>query len=195
MKRNITLTALLIILCLSLISCEARDKSRTQNNRLRAVPTPNVPAPQYIPPNPPDTFAFNHIPRIGDSVPTWILDSLGANRRLIMTGRDQSSPMFFANISGRTCVVGYGKDSLVDFLSIYDSEFVTDEGISKGAHLRDVIKAAGATDLQRDSGFAYYLPLKSGWNAAFTIENFAEGTITADSTVSYFFRAPQPKEQ
>lgn len=194
MKRTIPTISLILLLALTLISCEARDKSRTQNTRKTPIPAPVIPPQQYAPTNAPDTFKLAGIPDIGDTLPGWMIDSLAGNRIMVLSGPSITSPMFFANISGRICVVGYNADSTVSFLSVNDAEFTTDEGISRGSHAREVLRVSGASDITKVPGFTFYVPLKSGWNAAFTAEDFEKGTLRPDSSVSFFFKS-QPNQQ
>jgi hypothetical protein len=68
-----------------------------------------------------------------------------------------------------------------------DKSFISSEGIKIGMHYND-IKKSTKNSLILERGWAYTLPLNSGWCAAFEISNYDLPTISNDSTVKWMYK-------
>ena len=74
----------------------------------------------------------------------------------------------------------------INYIAIHDNKYITPEGCRIGSKISDYNE--GRT-IWEESGWAYYITLNSGWNAAFTsgrtaTERFDTNTVK----VEFFFR-------
>lgn len=83
---------------------------------------------------------------------------------------------------------GVDQAGIVVYLATSDPAFQTPEGIRVGTLLEKVLPLATGA-MKKESGWAYYVTLPSGWNTAFTQgETMTEGTLPATSSVRWLFR-------
>ena len=76
----------------------------------------------------------------------------------------------------------------VSFISTEDELFISPESLKIGGSFADV-KALTKNKVIKETGWAYYIPLESGWNAAFVEgEAMTDGILRADSEISFFFK-------
>jgi hypothetical protein len=74
-----------------------------------------------------------------------------------------------------------GKKKQTLYIETKDVRYVTDEDVFVGMKFNDA--------KIEETGFLFYFPLKSGWNAAFFLdENTDYQTMTKDSTVAFLFK-------
>lgn len=83
--------------------------------------------------------------------------------------------------------LGVDRDQTVMYVSTEDQDFVSPEGVRIGQRYEDVRQVA-ASDLIRERGWAFYMALPSGWNAAFVQGNtMTEGELSDDTPVCFLF--------
>lgn len=74
------------------------------------------------------------------------------------------------------------------YIETKDNNFKTDEGIKIGTSLENVLELTSFNMLE-EKGWAFYLPLNSGWNAAFVVgESMTNKKPDNDSKVKWFFK-------
>ena len=88
----------------------------------------------------------------------------------------------------------FDKEFSTTFRSTKDSNFKTPEGVFIGMHLNSV-KNISKAKLVEDHGWAYYFPLKSGWNAAFILDIETDYQTIKDSTVAFIFKTENQKKE
>jgi len=84
-------------------------------------------------------------------------------------------------------LISIDKEKRFKFISTFDKKFISLEGVKVGMKLPDVIQRSKQT-LRLINGWAYVLPLNSGWNAAFEISNYDSNTMSPDSTVKWIYK-------
>ena len=76
----------------------------------------------------------------------------------------------------------------VIFISTQDEAFVTSENLMIGKLLSDV-QSISKNKIITESGWAFYIPLESGWNAAFVEgKSMTSRMLKEDSKISFFFK-------
>lgn len=88
-------------------------------------------------------------------------------------------------ISYTICIDAHG----IDYISP-DGPFKTPDGVAVGCTLAQVTEIAKATPIKR-LGWAYYVPLPSGWNAAFAASRDDPTTdpLPKDARVCFLFKS------
>ncbi len=83
---------------------------------------------------------------------------------------------------------GVDKRNSVIYISTQDDKFRTSEGLGMGADLQDVLDHS-TVGLVKEAGWAYYVKLESGWNAAFIVgTTMTEEDPPLEAKVSWFFK-------
>jgi hypothetical protein len=76
----------------------------------------------------------------------------------------------------------------VVYISTDDKSFVTPEKLKINDSLSDV-RSVSENEILTYRGWAFVIPLESGWNAAFVEgESMTDGTLNSDSQISFFFK-------
>ncbi|MBK7230633.1 MAG: hypothetical protein IPH97_17595 [Ignavibacteriales bacterium] len=76
----------------------------------------------------------------------------------------------------------------VIYISTDDESFVTSEKLNINSTLSDVRNITD-NDISIEKGWAFFIPLESGWNAAFVKgESMTDGILDMDSKISFFFK-------
>jgi hypothetical protein len=78
----------------------------------------------------------------------------------------------------------------ITWISTSDPEFKTPEGVAAGDSLQSVIDRTGAK-LVGEPGWAYYVPLASGWNARLGASTAEDGAFVLNIPM---YGTPEPKE-
>jgi hypothetical protein len=113
------------------------------------------------------------------------------NRRLttlLMTGSARLEPAYDVEHHGLEFTVCPYRDMLIHYVSTNDPRFITSEGIAVGESLKRVLEISKG-ELITESGWAFYVSLKSGWSAAFVQgESMTEGELLPDAKVNFLFK-------
>ena len=92
------------------------------------------------------------------------------------------------NIHYYIAVNAVGQFKKVVYISTDDKSFVTPEKLKINDFLSDV-RNVSDNEILTENGWAFVIPLESGWNAAFVEgESMTDGTLNADSKISFFFK-------
>ena len=92
------------------------------------------------------------------------------------------------NIHYYIAVNAVGQFKKVVYISTDDKSFVTPEKLKINDFLSDV-RNVSDNEILTENGWAFVIPLESGWNAAFVEgESMTDGTLNMDSKISFFFK-------
>ncbi len=122
---------------------------------------------------------------IGDSVSSD--DLRDSELKYVLSSKLGLVPEYKIVIDKITYKIGVDDERIV-YISTKDKRFKTKENISLGMTLKAVEKL-----LQKKAelriGYAWYIPLASGWNAAFIIPDYnSREPISPTSKVAFFFK-------
>lgn len=106
---------------------------------------------------------------------------------LRMTSSGSLAPAYEVEHEGLEFTICAYKDKLVHYVDTDDPNFRTPEGITAGESLKNVLEISKGK-LIREPGWAFYVRLKSGWNAAFLQGYATQGELSPDATVSLLFK-------
>jgi hypothetical protein len=108
--------------------------------------------------------------------------------RYVVTAPDQTRREYSVTRDGVLFTVCPAEDGTIVFVSTTDVAFETPEGVRIGTPLTQVRAGAGRFELAWP-GWAYVIPLPSGWNAAFVNgPSITEGPLREDSPVVFLFK-------
>jgi hypothetical protein len=107
--------------------------------------------------------------------------SLPKTNEIVMAQSGQSWPSYQVAVRGVHYKIGV-EGQRVRYVATSDNAFRTAEGVSLESSLADVQVAASANG-KAEPGWAYIVPLRSGWNAAFESMEPAAG-----DRVSFLFK-------
>ncbi len=131
-------------------------------------------------------------PALGDQLPDNGLEFLmDKGRRIdVLTDSGQTYPGYRIFGDDVYQVAVNGKGTIIYISPDDPAIFKTPEGIKVGATLNKVLAIAKTPPRER-MGWAYYIPLSSGWNAAFVVnpQNPTSGKLPEDSHVSFLFKS------
>jgi hypothetical protein len=130
-----------------------------------------------------DKLKAELLPNLGDTV-----ESLDENQEYIMAASGSFLAKYILRVDSIEFVLGISPEGHVKYISSSDQKFVTDEGLRIGDSWLKV-KNISNSELVKETGWAFYIPLQSGWNAAFVIgESMTEGSLSEESQVGWFFK-------
>lgn len=122
--------------------------------------------------------------KIGDTLSN--LSSLSKNSYTLNSSGQiiMSYNIFIDGIKYTICV---DKNNTINYIETKDKKFETLEGIKLGMTFKS-IKDARDKRLNKELGWAYVMPLKDGWNAAFEFSKSNIQEMSSDSTIVWFFK-------
>lgn len=119
------------------------------------------------------------------------------SRFMTMASPSQLYESHLVAVDGAVYDLGLDREGLVRFISTSDPQFRTPEGLKTGDSLA-AVRVFAAEKMRVAGGWARYIPLTSGWNAAIALrgEGDALARVVPDSGeaepddgyVSFFFR-------
>ena len=131
----------------------------------------------------PKRFKLKNEPEIGMKLPFK-----RRSTSLLMTGSGGLEPAYEVEHEGSEFTVCAYEDRLIHHVSTNDPRFRTPEGIAVGVSLKEVLELSKGK-LVREPGWAFFVSLKSGWNAAFVQgESMTEGELSPDAKVRFLFK-------
>ncbi len=133
-------------------------------------------------------ISLEKLPNVGDTLQGTKFDEIDKSDLYLMTGPAQFDLSFAAEVDGILYSVAFDKKHIVTFVATTDSAFASPEGIKVGTPMTETFKISGIDSIDKLAGFAYYVPLKSGWNAGFEVVDYDRDILAIDSTVNWFFR-------
>jgi hypothetical protein len=109
---------------------------------------------------------------------------------LLMTASGGLQPSFEAEFEGlkfTVCTADY-KSKRISFISTTDKRFRTDEGVAVGDTLQKILETSRG-EVINERGWAFFVRLKSGWNAAF-VQGYemTEGELLPEAKVAFLFK-------
>jgi hypothetical protein len=131
-------------------------------------------------------FASSIFFKLGDRLPESILKN--KSKKMILSTSSQL--LFCYDVVYDGILISYGINELgvVEFIKTSDSKFKTIEGLSiqtKFENIPDELRSK----LKVEPSWAYYIPIKNDWNAAFIVgDNWTERTPVNDDQIAFFFQ-------
>lgn len=105
-----------------------------------------------------------------------------------LIGCGSISEMYSISRNGVQFLASLDDRSLVSYIETRSPDFITPEGVRVGLMFHD-LPAERQLQLRKEPGWAFVVPLASGWNAAFTQgDTMSEGQLAADATVEWLFK-------
>jgi hypothetical protein len=104
-----------------------------------------------------------------------------------MVSPSQFEDCYQVKINNINYLISIDGNNRIKSIFTYDKKFISPDSIKIGMKLSDVIR------LSKDkpyliNGWAYVIPLNSGWNAAFEISNYDSNTLSPDSIVKWMYK-------
>ena len=124
------------------------------------------------------------IPEVGTKLNTEKISTF--DQMLVSSG--QFYPGYHLIVGGIKFEVAINREQIIKYVSTDNPKFKTGEGVSVENTLAQVLKKTkGKT--KKEAGWAFFVTLKSGWNAAFTQGNtMTEGELDSGSKVKWLFK-------
>jgi hypothetical protein len=138
--------------------------------------------------------AISPAPEIGDTLPAKA-KVVEKNGSTIVVAADSAQlwPAYQLEINGIVYVVGINSHGKIAYICP-DHTFKTKEGISVGTLLSTVTAINPQNKVNERIGWAYYVHLPSGWNAAFiTSSSNPTAGLSPDSKVAFLFKSDWAK--
>lgn len=120
----------------------------------------------------------------GDKLP---LNIMLLNKRNIMVSPSQFYDCFKIINNNNEFYISFDENNIIRSIFTYDSSFITQDSIKIGMKFSDVAKLSKQNPYLI-KGWAYVIPLKSGWIAAFEISNYHLNIMSCDSTVKWLYK-------
>lgn len=128
----------------------------------------------------------NNMLEIGNEVSPDFLKKL--DKESSMTASGAITNIYKLKIKNIDYYISLNKDNKIKYIETKDINFKTSEGFKVGTTLGE-IQASHKSDILEEKGWAYYVPLKSGWNAAFVEGEFmTDKNPSKNSRVIWFFK-------
>ena len=106
----------------------------------------------------------------------------------LLTLSGQSSKSFDIVYNNIHYSISTNDSNKIIFISTNDTNFITADKIKIGTPLSE-FPDHYSPSVNKEAGWAYFIKLKSGWNAAFTEgESMTNKPLTQKSKVSFFFK-------
>ncbi len=105
---------------------------------------------------------------------------------MTLAGSAQSYPSYLVSFHDVVFEIGVENNTIL-YISVNDKNFVSPEGLRIGNSLADALKIAQAK-MSHEAGWAYYVHLKSGWNAGLAENNPNTGHLAPNAKIVWFFR-------
>lgn len=113
---------------------------------------------------------------------------------LSMTASGGMKPAFYTEFKGIRFDVAVAsfKSNIISYISTTDTAFKTKEDVMVGDTFEDVLKKAKG-EVVKEQGWAFWVRLNSGWNAAFMENLLTEDEAPPpDAKVSFLFKRYSP---
>lgn len=121
---------------------------------------------------------------IGQSLPA---DAKASDIAQII-GAASLGDVFHIERNGIFYLVAIDRSGLISYIETRDGSFRTPEGFSVGTSLGELPWDC-ASKVRKESGWGFFVPLASGWNAVFTQgDSMTEGTLSSEAPIEWFFK-------
>lgn len=105
----------------------------------------------------------------------------------ILTSSSSFEKAYFLKNNEINYLICKDSENRITYISTDDTNFITEEGIRLGMSINDPLITT-KNEIFMEPGYAYILPLKSGWFAEFSISDYDSGIMSPDSTIKLFFK-------
>ncbi|MCK5055532.1 MAG: hypothetical protein KAT34_02685 [Candidatus Aminicenantes bacterium] len=110
------------------------------------------------------------------------------NNTYVLTSPSSASLIYKFKFAGIKYKYGVNEKGIIDYISTVDPDFKTEEGFSISSTFSEITKKVGKK-LRKERGWAYFIPLKSGWNAAFACgRHMTDCYPNNNDKVRFFFK-------
>jgi len=125
-------------------------------------------------------LAIRELPAVGEQLAT----PLPKSKTFVLASPSQIYDSHKMTADGIVYTLGVSREGVLRYLETQDESFATPDGVSIGMRLEDLERSFGSPILN-EPGFAYFVRLPSGWNAAFYD---LHGNMPPNATVSLLFQ-------
>ncbi len=126
-----------------------------------------------------------YLPQIGQVLPNKIKE--GSFKGYCIISPADMDKIYEIKVDSVEFEVAIDEKSRIKYIQTYNETFITDDGIKVGMTYEQVQKIS--KDIRTLIGWAYCIPLPSGWNAAFTVgSSMTEHFPDKDAQVKFLFR-------
>jgi hypothetical protein len=106
----------------------------------------------------------------------------------MMIASSQFSVAYIVEDGGHRYTITVDSSRMINYISPDDKSFVTPEGVKAGDTYERVRKLS-TRPLRTEEGWAYFIELPSGWNAAFIQgKTMTEGKLSPKARVKWLFK-------
>ncbi|MBE0551397.1 MAG: hypothetical protein IH619_03345 [Ignavibacterium sp.] len=125
----------------------------------------------------------NKLPELND-----FFENNSQSENFLLTSSGQFSKAYVVICNNIKYSIAVNDSNKIIYISTSDSNFVTLDNIRIGSTQKD-FSSFDSSLVYKENGWAYFVKLQSGWNAAFTEgESMTNEPLTRDSKVSFFFK-------
>jgi len=129
----------------------------------------------------------NDLPGLEEKVPASIIDNIQPDG-LLMISASQLQTFYVSKYNNIEYDIAVDDQNIIIYIGTQDSNFVTEDKLRVGDPLALALENA-ISELMLESGWAYYVELKSGWKAMFTTgPHMTDSIPKPDSPIRLFFK-------
>ena len=125
----------------------------------------------------------NELPELND-----FFENNSQSENFLLTSSGQFSNAYVVIWNNIKYSIAVNDSNKIFYISTSDSNFITSDNIRIGSTQKD-FSYFDSSLVYKENGWAYFVKLQSGWNAAFIEgESMTNEPLTKDSKVSFFFK-------
>ena len=110
------------------------------------------------------------------------------NQGLVISSSQISDQIYVFYEKGIKYTISLDKQNKINYISPEDKKFISPEGLHVGDTLKQTLAVTSHSSI-KERGWAFYVRLPSGWNAAFTQgPTWTEGELKDTTIIKWFFK-------
>ena len=123
--------------------------------------------------------------KIGEKIPREIAKS--PSKQYLLTSSSDLEQSYETTLNGIRYSIAIDENKRITYIGSFDPDFKTEEGYSIKTTFKEIFTSINKIELE--PGWAFYVPLRLGWNAAFKLSKAgAESKPKDDDKVGFFFK-------
>lgn len=103
----------------------------------------------------------------------------------LLTSHSNFAPTYEITIDGIMYTIAINEQKKIIYIDTIDPNFKTEEGFCMKTTFKEIF--ATTNQIKKEPGWAFYIPLKSGWNAAFKISRSESESKPQDNDTAICF--------
>lgn len=131
------------------------------------------------------SMSLNSLPKINDKLDSSIRIT---SKHSWLVNSSQCYPSTEILVDNISYEIAWEGNGTVFYISTSDSKFETEEGVKINMTLSDILKKT-ESEVNQMPGWGYYIKLKSGWNAGFSVDETCTGReLVSNDSVKWIFK-------